>query len=176
MKTCTVHEPPDAPADRIDRAASLVFVRDGFSWTAALFAPFWLLANRLWWPFLAYLVASGLIEAARWAFSLDPGMVTLAVVGLHLLAGWEADALKRWGLERRGWRTLGSVSGRNVEECERRFFDQWLPEQPVIAPASGSLASGASAPGPGRAGQAPARSPSSPGRTPVIGSLLGIRS
>ena len=51
MLTFTVHEPPDPPADRIDRAERLAFVRDGFSWSAALFTPVWLLAHRLWWPF-----------------------------------------------------------------------------------------------------------------------------
>ena len=39
MLTFTVHEPPNPPADRIERADKLVFVKDGFSWMAALFAP-----------------------------------------------------------------------------------------------------------------------------------------
>jgi hypothetical protein len=29
---------------------------------------------------------------------------------------------------------LGSVTGRNAAECERRFFETWLPSQPIIAP------------------------------------------
>jgi hypothetical protein len=62
MRTFTVHEAPDPPADRIDRAAGLAFVRDGFSWSAALFTPIWLLAYRLWWPLLGYLVAAVLID------------------------------------------------------------------------------------------------------------------
>ena len=28
---------------------------------------------------------------------------------------------------------LGSVSGRTVDECERRFFDGWLPSQPILS-------------------------------------------
>src|SRR5262245_20531570 len=131
MQTYTVHEPPHPPAERIDRAASLVFIKDGFSWVAALFAPFWLIAHRLWWPLLAYIVLSGVFEIVRWVGVLDSGWVTMAVVALHLLIGFEADTLRRWALERRGWRTLGSVLGRNYAECERRFFDAWLPEQPV---------------------------------------------
>ena len=47
-------------------------------------------------------------------------------------AGTPASA--RWALERRGWRTLGSVSGKTAAECERRFFEAWLPGQPIIAP------------------------------------------
>lgn len=159
MQTFTVHEPPHPPADRIDRAESLVFIKDGFSWSAALLAPFWLLAYRLWWPLLGYVVLSGAFELVRNAASLDPGWISLAGTALHLLIGFEADALRRWALDRRGWHMLGSVTARNTAEGERRFFEAWLPRQPVIAP-----------PGSSPMGSSPARS------TPVIGSLLGARS
>jgi hypothetical protein len=136
MLTFTVHEQPNPPADRIDRAERLTFVRDGFSWTAALFAPVWLLAHRLWWPFLGYLAAEGVIELVRQSELLHPGWTTLAAIGISLLIGLEAGTLRRWSLDRRGWTTLGSVSGRNTEDCERRFYDTWLPSQPVLARAA----------------------------------------
>jgi len=160
MLTFTVHEPPNPPPDRIDRAESLVFVKDGFSWAAALFAPFWLLVHRLWWPLLGYLVLSGAFEFVRQASSLDPRWISLAGTALHLLIGFEADTLRRWALGRRGWRTLGAVTAKNAAEGERRFFEAWLPKQPIIAPSSGSSLTGG----------LPTRS------TPVIGSLLGARS
>ena len=160
MLTFTVHEPPHPPADRIDRAESLVFVKDGFSWLAALFSPIWLLVYRLWWPLLGYVVLSLIFELVRWSGIVDSDWISLAYIGLHLLIGFEADTLRRWSLDRSDWHTLGSVSGRNAAECERRFFEEWLPGQPLIAPVSGAKPlSGA-----------PARS------TPVIGSLLGARS
>jgi hypothetical protein len=160
MLTFTVHEPPRPPADRIDRAESLVFVKDGFSWLAALFSPIWLLVHRLWWPLLGYVALSVIFELVRWSGFVDSDWISLAYIGLHLLIGFEADALRRWSLDRSDWRTLGSVSGRNAAECERRFFEEWLPGQPLIAPPSGSKSlSGA-----------PARS------TPIVGSLLGARS
>ncbi|HWE20298.1 MAG TPA: DUF2628 domain-containing protein [Hyphomicrobiaceae bacterium] len=141
MRTFTVHEAPDPPADRIDRAAGLAFVRDGFSWSAALFTPIWLLAYRLWWPLLGYLVAAVLIDLGRQSGLFHAGWLSLAWAALHLLIGFEADTLRRWQLAQRGWLTLGSVSGRSAEDCERRFFDMWLPTQPVIAhPAPGAAA------------------------------------
>jgi hypothetical protein len=161
MRTFTVHEPPSPPADRLDRAESLVFVKDGFSWLAALFAPIWLIVHRLWWPLLGYLVLSSLLELMRWSTVVDSDWVTLAGVALHVLIGFEADTLRRWSLDRKGWRVLGSVSGRTTAECERRFFEQWLPAQPAIAPTLPAARS---------SGAGPAR------RTPVIGSLLGVRS
>ena len=160
MLTFTVHEPPNPPPDRIDRAESLVFVKDGFSWIAALFTPIWLLVHRLWWPLLGYVVLSGLFEFVRWSTIVDPGWVMLAGIALHLVIGFEADTLRRSALDRRGWQILGSVSGRNAAECERRFYEGWLATQPVIAPVSGpsSLVGALNR------------------KTPVIGSLLGARS
>jgi len=160
MVTFTVHEPPNPAAERIDRAESLRFVKDGFTWSAALFAPVWLLVHRLWWPLAGYVIAMGTLEGLRLAEIFPSAWISLASLGLHVLIGFEGDALRRWSLERRGWRTLGTVSGKNTAECERRFFDEWLPDQPVIAPTSSR----------------PPLSDGPPRSTPVIGSLLGVRS
>ncbi|HEX6002199.1 MAG TPA: DUF2628 domain-containing protein [Hyphomicrobiaceae bacterium] len=143
MITCTVHEPPSPPADRIDRAEGLAFVCDGFSWSAALFTPIWLLVHRLWWPLLAYLAAGGVLELIRESTGLNAGWTTLAALTISLLAGFEADTLRRWSLGRGGWSTLGSISGRNIEDCERRFFDMWLPTQPIVTPPTGPAATAA---------------------------------
>ena len=158
--TFTVHEPPEPAGDRLDRAESLRFVKDGFTWSAALFAPIWLIVRQLWWPLLAYVVIIALFEVIRLVGIVDPGWITLMNIGLHVLIGFEAGTLRRWSLERNGWRTLGSVTGRTAAECERRFFDKWLPEQPVVAvtPPRQPLQDG------------PRRS------TPIIGALLGVRS
>jgi hypothetical protein len=134
MITFTVHEPPNPPADRSERAAGMVFVRDGFSWSAALLTPIWMLAHRLWWPLAAYIAATALLELARESLGLHAGWLTLATVALSLLIGLEAGSLRRWSLDRRGWTQLGAVSGRTAEDCERRFFDAWLAQPPAPAP------------------------------------------
>ena len=103
MLTFTVHEPPNAPPDRIDRAESLVFIKDGFGWVAALFAPIWLLVHRLWWPLLGFIVLSGGFELIKRVTGVDQRWVGLAMLALNLLIGFEADTLRRWALERRGW-------------------------------------------------------------------------
>jgi len=132
----TVHEEPEPPSDRIDRAERLVFLRDGFSWSAALWAPIWLVSRRLWIELLAYML---IVAAIVWGAELleldklEAGVVTLAVSALHLVIGYEAYQLERWGLERRGYATAGIVVGRNETDCERRFFEQWLPGQPILS-------------------------------------------
>jgi len=133
MLTFTVHEPPNPPADRVDRAEAVVFIKDGFAWMAAIFAPFWMLAHRLWWPLLGYVALAGGFELLKLAFGIDQRWTGLAAFALNLLVGFEADTLRRWSLQRRGWRDLGCVSGKTAAECERRFFDAWLPSQPIIA-------------------------------------------
>ena len=156
MLTFTVHEPPDPPADRIERADRLVFVKDGFSWLAALFAPLWMLVHRLWWALLGYLLAIVALRLAQKFGGLTESTIGLMTFGLNLLIGFEADTLRRWALDRKGWHMLGSVSGRTVDECERRFFDGWLSSQPILRPAGDG-------------------NPSPRRRWPVIGSLMGAR-
>ena len=48
MQTFTVHEPPNAPADRVDRAEGLLFIKDGFSGARPCSGRCGL-AHRLWW-------------------------------------------------------------------------------------------------------------------------------
>ncbi|MBO0766635.1 MAG: DUF2628 domain-containing protein [Hyphomicrobiaceae bacterium] len=152
MITFTVHEPPNPPADRIDRAERLAFVRDGFSWTAALFTPVWLLVHRLWWPFVIYSLVGTALELVTEQLDFHAGWTALAATALSLLIGFEADTLRRWSLARRRWSMIGAVSGRNAEDCERRWFEMWLPTQPVIARAPGSSAAPAGVAGGALAG------------------------
>jgi|RhiMetdeSRZDD1v2_1073273.scaffolds.fasta_scaffold252548_3 uncharacterized protein DUF2628 len=156
LVTFTVHEPPNPPADRIERADKLTFVKDGFSWMAALLAPLWMLVHRLWWALLGYILAVAALRLAQKYGGLTESTVGLVMFALNLLIGFEADTLRRWALDRKGWLMLGAVSGRNRDECERRFFDGWLPAQPILRP------TGEDKPSPSR-------------RWPVIGSLRGAR-
>lgn len=133
MMTCTVHEPPKAPADRVERAETLLFVKEGFSWAAALAAPLWAIAHRLWLFLLIYMLivsAAGLLLHSIDA--TESSAASALFLALHLAIGLEASQIQRWRLRRKGWRTLGSVNGRNMDECERRFLDDWLPSQPLI--------------------------------------------
>lgn len=150
MITYTVHEPPNPPADRLDRADSLAFVKDGFSLWAAAFTPFWMLANRLWLALVFYISVAALIEVVFWALEIGQRPAAIVMAALHLLVGFEADSIKRWTFARNGYRMIGSVNGRNAEDCERRFFESWLPSVPMIRAnaLSGSTIIGDGTPGP----------------------------
>ena len=130
MIVTTVYEPPEPPSDRLDRAAGHEFVGDGFSLLAAVFAPLWLLANRIWLGFAGYAAAFAVLAGIAAVWSPAAGWAGVALGALHLAIGFEAASLKRLDLERRGWTQLGTVAGRNLEECERRFYADWLQGKP----------------------------------------------
>ena len=134
MRVYTVHEAKDPPSDRLDRAEALRFVRDGFSWGAAIFAPLWLLLRGFWLTLIIYLVGATGLAIGLQALGIRDEIQTLIFLAFHVLIGFEADTIERWTLKRRGWEMIGTVSGRDVIECERRFFDSWLPDQPLLRP------------------------------------------
>lgn len=127
MSVYTVHEAP-ARGSASSVAERFVFVRDRFSRWAFLFAPLWMLWHRMWLVLIGYVLISGGIEAALVSFGAS--RTAIAVVGLliSLLVGLEASTLRRLTLHRRGWTSVGVVSGADLEDAERRFFDAWLRE------------------------------------------------
>lgn len=132
MNVFTVHEQPHPPVDRIDRAEQLAFVRDGFSLWAAILPPVWMAFNRLWLALVLYLVAWVGFNFLLAAAGVDKGLIGLINIAAHLIIGFEASSIRRWTLERRSWTEIGSVLGPNRLDCERRFLDAWLTDQPLL--------------------------------------------
>ena len=150
MKAFTVHEQSDPPADRLDRAEALEFVKDGFSLGAALVPPVWMIGNGLWLALAGY-VGLGLL--LPWLLNLlgVPGaIIGLYLAGLHLAIGFEAASIRRWTMERQGWTMLGTVTGASIADCERRFLDTWLADAGA-RPYRDALAAAGSRPGSGDA-------------------------
>jgi hypothetical protein len=148
MPVYTVHEPPlraGAAAADVERFA---FVRDGFSWWAFLFAPLWMLWHRMWLVLISYVVVVGVIETPVRMSGAPAAAASLIGILLGLLVGLEAGTLRRFTLNRRGWKNLGVVSGDDLEDAERRFFDAWLrrANSPSSAPHAPSPPSPPAAP------------------------------
>ena len=157
----TVHEATNPPQDRMERAEALRFIKDGFTVPAFIAAPIWLAIRQLWLGLIGYLLVAAVIIGLGWLTGAPFFAVAIAFLGLHLFFGFEADDIERGDLEQRGFTTLGSVTGKGSLDSERRFFDIWMPGQPMpppTAPAARPMASG------------PPRS----GRGAVIGALSGI--
>lgn len=131
---CSVHERPDHDANLVTRAEELVFLREGFSWLVALLPPIGLVMRGAWLALALYIVLASAIAGGLAALGANPVWSTLAVVGLGIIFGFEASAFERWRMARAGWDEIGVVSGADMDECERRFFDSWMAS-PMPAPA-----------------------------------------
>jgi hypothetical protein len=141
MTVYTVLEPPPSGDDLRD-AERVAFVRDGFSWLALLFPLLWLLWHRMW---LVLVLWIAVVVLAEWGATFLGGPVPLvAAAAIAVAMGFEANNLRRWTLERRGWRFAGVVAGADRSECERRFFAGYdlggASARPAAAPPRPALA------------------------------------
>ena len=128
----TVHERPDAPLDRVDRAETLEFVKDGFRFGAFVLPLVWLATHRIWMGVLAYLAVVAAVFAVAAVVGLPPLVPALTLLAVHLNFGNEADEILRGHLISQGWSMVGQVTGTGPIDCERRFFDNWLPLVPLV--------------------------------------------
>jgi Protein of unknown function (DUF2628) len=139
MSVYTVHEPPLRAAEAAADPERFAFVRDGFSIWAFLLAPLWMLWHRLWLVLAIYVVLWLGIEAGLLALGASTFVTVPVALFIALLVGLEAGTFRRFTLARRGWRNVGIISGDDLEDAERRFFDAWLrqarsrPSAPVLA-------------------------------------------
>jgi hypothetical protein len=153
MSVYTVHAPPQQTAEALADAERYVFVRDGFAMWAFLLTPFWLLWHRLWLVLAIYLVVSAGLETLLVLAGASAGVVTLVGVLISFFVGLEASTLRRLTLSLRGWKNVGLVSGYDIEDAERRFFDGWTredgipPATPMAGSTAGAMAGGAGPPG-----------------------------
>ncbi len=96
-----------------------LLLREGFSWGAFAFAPFWALRHGLWIAALAY------VAIAAAVLFLAPGMpALLTLVGLHLLAGLEGRDLLRLRLARLGRPEQGVVLAHDDDTALWRALGQ----------------------------------------------------
>ncbi|WP_417687289.1 DUF2628 domain-containing protein [Roseibium sp.] len=122
MSTYYVMAPPDLkdPVASPHEADRLLFIADKFSWGACVITLVWLAWNRMWLILLAYLAATLSLElAAALAGGAAPAVAALAV---SIIFGFEGNGLRRWTLERKGWRLMGLACGSDQTEAELRFF------------------------------------------------------
>jgi hypothetical protein len=136
----TIHEPPGTPASKEELAESLVFVRDGFSWSAAIFSPFYLLFRGEWRALAVYLVIATALAALMQALGAQPDWIGWAMLILNVIFGLEMSELRRWSLSAAGWREIATVNAAGQDEAERRFFESWYPSSAVASSGHGNVA------------------------------------
>jgi hypothetical protein len=120
MKTFTVHLPRDAHAGDRDALENAALVKDGFAFWAFVFTFLWFFWHRLWLAGLAVLVAVVGFGYLLAALDVQPFAAGLAELLLAFLVGLEANALRRWSLERGGRPAVDVVTARDREEAEAK--------------------------------------------------------
>jgi len=136
MARYTVHVPsrPDARGEALERA---VFVRDGWSWSAFLFGPLWLLWHRHWLTGMIMLVITAALLAGMAVLPASEGAKLTAMLLVSILWGLEGASLRRLALARAGFVEEGLVAGGDLDALEQRFFaETTVPLPPASAPAS----------------------------------------
>src|SRR5580704_8689835 len=116
MSVYTVHEPPPQAAGELPDGERIVFVRDGFSWSAFVLAPLWMLWHRMWLVLGGYLVLSVAVDKGVAALGGPQLLTVLAGILPSLLVGMEASTLRRLTLRRKGWTNVAVVSGVDLED------------------------------------------------------------
>jgi hypothetical protein len=124
MTIYTVLAPPAAGPAGPD-PDRFVFIKEGFCWPAFFFGAIWLLFRRLWLVFLLYLLAAAVLSLLA---AKMPDVAWLVALLFAFLVGLEANNLRRWTLERRGYRFVGAAAGHRLAEAEFRFFSAWRGE------------------------------------------------
>ena len=134
MAVYAVFEPRMRDDDADRHAERITFVRDGFTWSAFIFGPLWMLRHRLWLAFVVYAVIFAAVGLAQYARVLPPGTETVVGVMLALLIGLEAATLRRRKLLWWRWRDAGIVVANNLVSAEQRFFDRWTATTNAVRP------------------------------------------
>lgn len=120
MAIYTVHLPPagDPGEARL--------VRDGVNYGALLIPAIWLIWQRLWLPFLAYVLAVMVIGTIVRFFENEALLLLSVLPAFYLFV--EGSDLVRGRLERLGWRLVSIVDGNSRAEAELRFFSNIAAE------------------------------------------------
>lgn len=121
MAIYTVHLPP-AAAGATPAPERIVFLRDGFSFAAFFFGPFWLLWKRAWIPAIGWTLLLALIGGAGAALKIPSDAMSWAGVAAATILGFEGDRFLAWTLQRRGYVESDVVIGDNEEEAEEAYF------------------------------------------------------
>ncbi len=133
MASYTVHIPPEGAPRTLEAADRMVFVKESFSFWAFLVPLIWMLVHRMWLVFLGFLAVVLALQLVVMGLDLRDEAAAAAFLCLQLLFAFEANALRRWSLQRKGWTILAVVSGQNLPECEEKVLAWWLGDRPEAA-------------------------------------------
>ena len=144
MKVYTAHIP--------QKLEDTVFVPEGMAWPCLVIPVAWMLWYRMWVP-ASIVFACSLAIAAIGKVGGDPLTANLIGFGFQAIVALEANNLRRWTLDKNGYREAGLVAASNLEEAELRYFTSVDPAllQEATTEAASAITLRPAAPGQPRA-------------------------
>ncbi len=136
MRIYSVFEPAAGPA-RPDDPRSVIFLKEGFCWPA-LFIPLpWMLYHRMWRAAAGYVGLSVALGLLGQAAGSQEAVAAAIGIGFGLIVAFEANGLRRWHLQKTGYRQVAVVAEKTLERAEMRYFAGRanLPPAPPAPPA-----------------------------------------
>ncbi len=118
MASFSVFLPPGAQAT----PERIVFLRDGFSTSAFLFGPVWLLWKRAWLPAATVVALMSLLPLLAKLPGAFPILSAFLGLALAIWLGFEGRQILGWSLKRRGYVESDVVIAENEDEAEEVYF------------------------------------------------------
>ncbi len=115
-----------------------ILVKDGFSWTALIFTPFWLMFHGMWLIFVMYIGVTFSFYALAEFRVISPDIIFWLNVSVSIIFAFEANFLRKWTLERKNYQRIGVSLGANIREAEVNFFSQFIQTGAPTPPAFSS--------------------------------------
>jgi len=112
-------------AEALEKAA---FIKDGFSFPAFAFGPFWLFWHASFVPGLLLLAGLTGFVLGAYLLAIPAPFISAGAYLILFLIGFEGSSLRRWGLGLRGYREVAVMAGAEQDGLEQRFFAEYVDE------------------------------------------------
>jgi Protein of unknown function (DUF2628) len=127
MKIYSVHVPATSAPGPCDQVH---FERQGFSWLAFLFGPFWLACRGFWRALALWCVIAVLVGLAAGFRGISGGTAAGLFLIVELYLGLQAAEFADAALERSGWPLSDVAAGADRVDAERGFFSRRARQAP----------------------------------------------
>jgi hypothetical protein len=116
-RSYTIHE----RAWSADMAADAALVKEGFSWPAFVFGPFWALWHSMWKTAIVLFVLAAALSGGVEAAGLTEAAGSAVTLAAQTAIGLWANDWRRRVLDRQGCVERGAVHARGLAEAEARY-------------------------------------------------------
>lgn len=105
-----------------------VFIKEGYSFFAGLFGPYWSLANKMWVEAAAHIGAMIILSIIMDMIGFNAEAISSTMMISNIIFGLFARDLQRFHYDRRGYDMVSVVNGKSYLECETSFFHNRLKQ------------------------------------------------